>query len=158
PPSVRTDVALPMAHAPSLRDGGPPVIPPHPHSSRTSLDGGHQVRTPILVLGIVLAVVAVAIVAAVVVVATRSRHHAVPVVRERTAEASVANPDDDDAGPEPTVAPAPTLSAEPAPKWHPRDGGAPDPCGALRRARDRDASAAVVTKLQERCRATGGEP
>jgi hypothetical protein len=78
----------------------------------------------------------------------------VVVLQEPVREASAAEPEED-AGHDSTVAPAPTLAApQPTSTWRPKDGGTPDPCGALQRAQDRDASAALITKLQERCRAT----
>lgn len=133
-------------------DHAPSAVPSHPHpqSART--------RTPIVALGVLLAVVAVAIVGAVVVVTTKKPHHSVSVVVDPPREAAAAPElDDDDASP-PEVVPAPTLTAEPSAKWHPRDGQAPDPCGALQRARDRDASAGLVGTLEKKCRASLGAP
>jgi PPM family protein phosphatase len=136
--------------------GATAAIPPGPRS-RTAFDGGAR-RSPILVLGIVLAIVAVALVGAVVFVATRPGHRAVPLV-DNPRDASSAEVEVDDTAPEPTFAPAPTLSAEPTSKpVRGREGGTSDPCGAARRAREHDASAATVTRLEERCRASGGTP
>jgi hypothetical protein len=115
-------------------------------------------RTPILVIGIVLATLALGIVGASVASMTRRKHHAVRLVEDRPRDAAVA--DDDDGGPEPTVIPAPTLSTPPSQqRWRLPDGGAPEPCGAARRLRERgDASAALLDKLDEKCRASGGAP
>ena len=143
---------------PRHHESGPSVaIPPAP-VSRPSLDGG-RARTPMLVIGIVLAIVAVGILGAVIYVATRPAHRSVvPLIVEPPPEASV-EPDDDDAGPEPEVAPAPTLAPEPTTKRpHQQDGGTWDPCAAARRARERDAGATTVDRLEERCRAQGGTP
>jgi len=138
-------------------ESGPSVaIPPAP-MSRPSVDGGRS-RTPILALGIALAVAAVAILGSVIYVSTRPRHKSVPVIVDPPPEPSIA-PDDDDTGPEPEVAPAPTLAPEPTKHPHPpREGGALDPCAAARRARERDASADTVTRLEDRCRAEGRSP
>ena len=140
-----------------LESGASVAIPPAPPVSRPSLDGGR--RTPIVVLGIVLAIVAVGILGAVVYVATRPAHKSVQLIHDAPREASVG-PDDDDAGPEPTISPAPPLTAEATTKrpQHLHDGGISDPCTAARRARERDASAESVTRLEERCRAQGGTP
>ena len=141
-------------------ESGPSVaIPPAP-ASRSSLDGGRgRSPTPLIALGIALAVAAVAILGSVLYVSTRPKHHSVPVLVEPTRDAASVDPDDDDAGPEPEVAPAPTLAPEPTNKRpHAfRDGGS-DPCIGARRARERDASADTVARLDERCRAQGGTP
>ncbi|MDF2697189.1 MAG: serine/threonine phosphatase PrpC [Labilithrix sp.] len=140
----------PSQTAPSI------AIPPAPRS-RPSLDG--ERRTPFLLIGILLALVAVGIVAAVIITTNRhGRHHSVPLIDDRR-DAAPAQPDDDDGGPEPTVAPAPPLATEPTTKtWKNRDGGPSDPCGAARRARDRDAAPHAIEWLEERCRAQGGTP
>jgi protein phosphatase len=131
-------------------------IPPAPSRPRASEPG--RSRTPMLVIGIILALVAVAIAFAIVVVTTRSKHRTVPFVDNRMHDASVA-PDDDSTAQEVPVAPAPTLSADPkhVHLTH-RDGGAVDPCVGARRAREHDASAQTVERLEERCRNAGGTP
>jgi protein phosphatase len=153
PPSGRTEPP-PAMMAPI----GPAAIPPHPDSQRVSLDGGSQ-RSPMLAIGIVLAVLAVAIVAAVVITSSsRSKHRTVMPVFDPPRPIATAEPaDDGGAEPAQPVVPAPTLG-DPSSKWKPKDGGAPDPCGALRRAQERDASAAVIKKLDERCRAVDTSP
>jgi serine/threonine protein phosphatase PrpC len=157
--TVVSGPVVPPAQARGVRphDVGPSVaIPPAPRS-RPSLDGAGR-RTSFLILGIVLAVIAVGIVAALIITSNRhGRHHAVRLVDDRGLDATVV-PDDDDAGPEPNLAPAPPLATEPTTKPWRRDGGTSDPCGAARRARDRDASASTIEKLDERCRAQGGTP
>ncbi len=109
-----------------------------------------------VVLGIVLAFVALALAAAVVVITTRRPHHAVKLVDD-TRDSSIAR-EDDDAGEEPPVTPAPTLSVDrPKPTLIPgRDGGMWDPCASARKARERDASAASLEKLDAKCRQAGG--
>lgn len=107
-----------------------------------------------IVIGLILAVVAVAIVAAVVTISTRSKHRNVPVIVEPVREAAAAEPSDDAGAVDTNVTPAPTLQVDPTNKWQPKDGGKADPCGALKRAQDRDASAALIDKLQQKCRAT----
>jgi serine/threonine protein phosphatase PrpC len=148
PPSVR-------AIAPPQHPGTAPApaIPRAPPSSSSPV----RSRTPILVLGILLAVVAVVLVAAIVIITTRPHRRSVTlVVDEPRLEAGA--PDNDNASPEPTVAPAPTLSTPPAGKhiWRRSDGGVWDPCASARRARERDASATVIDRLDEKCRASGG--
>lgn len=142
-------------------DPGAHVRLPHAHAPTHSGGAAHgsSSRTPMLVIGLILAVVAVAIVGAVVVVSTRSKHRHVPVIVETAREASATPaPDDDGGGVDTNVVPAPTLHTEPTNKWQPKDGGVADPCGALKRAQDRDASAALITKLDEKCRATKKAP
>lgn len=157
PPGVPPTIpgALPAGAPPRPPPSGSSVaIPPAPPSAQPH----GRARTPMLVLGLVLAVIAVGIIAAVVVLANRpGRHRAVPLIEEEPREAAAALEDDGGPDPiEPTVAPAPPLEPTSRP-WH-RDGGTSDPCGALRRARDADASARVLTRLEERCRASGGAP
>jgi serine/threonine protein phosphatase PrpC len=138
----------------------PAAILSAPRSSSHSLSP--RPRTPVVVLGIILAIVAVAIVAAVVFVANRKQHRVVvPLVEDRRDASASKNDDNDGGGAETNVAPAPTLTADPSSRqrWRLPDGGAPEPCGAARRLRDRgDASAAWIEKLEERCRASGGNP
>lgn len=155
PASARAPGSVATAVSPPHHAGPPPApgIPPAPHSSSSV---GRN-RTPTLVLGILLAVVAVILVGAIVFVATRPhRRRSVTLVEEPRREAGVS--DDDDAGPETTFAPAPTLSTQPTTKygWRRNDGGAWDPCASARRARERDASAAVIDRLDEKCRTSGG--
>ncbi|MBX3219668.1 MAG: serine/threonine-protein phosphatase [Labilithrix sp.] len=151
--------ATPSGVVPPPQESGPQVaIPPAPRAPDAA-EGGRS-RTPMLVLGILLAVVAVGIVIAIVAVANRPKqHHTVPLLVDEPREASV-EPEDDDAGddvPEPTLAPAPTLTAEPTSRsWRHRDAGGQDPCAAARHARETDAPESVVTRLEERCRASGG--
>jgi serine/threonine protein phosphatase PrpC len=153
-----TAVAPPaLAAAPAVA----PPTPPAPPSSRISSSRGP--RTPMLALGIVLAVIAVAIVIAVAYLGTRPTHRSVKVFDDD--DAAAAQPTsypDDDAGPEPEISPAPPLSATEqrrVPFLRRFDGGAAfDPCVSARRARERDASAAVINKLEEKCRASGGAP
>ena len=163
---VSPPMAPPPGVAPTMLEAlpAPPAgaVPRPPPSGQSvaipSAQPHGRARTPMLVLGLVLAVIAVGILAAVVVLANRpGRHRAVPLIEEEPREA--AAPLEDDGGPdpvEPTVAPAPPL--EPTSKPGHRDGGTSDPCGALRRLRDADASARVLTHLEERCRASGGTP
>lgn len=165
PAGAATAIAAPVGASPSgaapphPHDSGPSAaIPPAPRAPEAS-EGGRS-RTLILVVGILLAVVAVVIVVAVVAVALRPKpHHAVPLIEEPR-EASVATADDASEEPiEPTVAPAPTLTAEPTAKpWKSRDGGHRDPCEAAQHARETGAAESVITKLEERCRASGGAP
>lgn len=118
-------------------------------------------RTPMLVVGILLAVVGVAIVAAVVFVANRKHHHIVVPIVDDQHDASTSSTPSEEAGAETTVVAAPTLSTDSPvrPRWRLPDGGFPDPCRAARRLRDRgDASVALIEKLEERCRANGGDP
>jgi hypothetical protein len=112
-----------------------------------------------LAIGIVLAVLGVAIVAAVVIISSsRSKHRTVMPVFDPPRPTATAEPmNDGGVDTAPPVVPAPTLG-DPTSKWKPKDGGAPDPCGALRRAQERDASAAVIKKLDERCRAVDSGP
>ncbi len=147
--------ARPAPYAPQVAPMSVPNvgIPPAP----PSIDLGRQ-RTPILVIGIVLAVVAVGIVGTFLILTNRPRHQSVRVVDDHKSDTRLeAGADDDDAGPEPEVTPAPPLTPEPTSKWRRQDGGG-DPCAALQRARDRDASGTWVGKLEERCRAQGGTP
>lgn len=150
PPQVGAAPSVPRPHDPASLIAIPAV------PSRPSLDGGRP-RTPIVVIGIVLAIVAVGILGAILFVATRPAHRSVQLVNDSPPEPPVAL-DDDDPGAEPVVAPAPTLSTEPAVKPLHRlgDGGASDACAAARRARERDASARMVERLEERCRARSG--
>ncbi len=149
------------AMAPPAHVAAPPVvaIPPAPPSSRTATSPGS--RTPILALGVVLAVVGVAIVIAVAWLGTRPKHRAVDVFDDdAAASTTTSKPDDDDAGPEPEISPAPPLSTEkkrvPIRRF---DAGAVfDPCVSARRARERDAGAEVIEKLEEKCRESGGVP
>ncbi|MBX3198174.1 MAG: protein phosphatase 2C domain-containing protein [Labilithrix sp.] len=165
PPGAATTVAAPAVGAASGPGAPPPqesgpsaAIPPAPRV-REGGEGGRS-RTLILVVGIVLAVVAVGIVVAIVTVALRPKpHHTVPLIEDAPPDASVAVLEDD-AGedpPEPTVEPAPTLTAEPTAKpGKGRDGGHRDPCEAAQHARETGAAESVITRLEERCRASGG--
>jgi hypothetical protein len=106
-----------------------------------------------LVLGILLATVAVLVVAALVIVATRPRRRTVVPYITPTHDASTESPDGSLI--ETTIVPAPTLGTDSARgRW---DGGANDPCAALKRARDRDAGAALIDKLTMKCAAAGGD-
>jgi serine/threonine protein phosphatase PrpC len=173
---VSAPLGAPAAARPAEAAGGsmgtavappaPAVVPPiplAPPSSRVSSSQGP--RTPMLALGIALAIIAVAIVLAVAYLGTRPTHRSVKVFDEDDDDAAAAtktsNPDDDDAGPEPEIAPAPPLLTAEQRRVPLRrfDGGAVfDPCVSARRARERDASAAVIDKLDEKCRASGGSP
>lgn len=106
-----------------------------------------------IVIGVILAIVAVAIVGAVVIVSSRPKHRNVRVIEDPVREAAAAEPDDDGGSLEPNVTPAPLLPPEPTAKWHPKDGGVADPCAALQRALERDAGADLVSKLDAKCRA-----
>jgi hypothetical protein len=109
-PSAGTVPAAPLQHPypPPRESTRNLLVPPSgPHPQRDSLTSAR--RPSIVVLGVVLAVVAVAIVGAVVFVLTRPEHRHVPLIQDRPREASA--PDNDDASPEPEVAPAPPLSA-----------------------------------------------
>lgn len=153
PPSPRMGTAPGFPAQPVPQH--PEPVHPHQlaHPSRHGMQRSPASRTPILVIGIILAVVAVAIVGAVVIVSSRPKHHNVRVVEEPGREAAVTEPDDDGGSVDMNVTPAPTLTVEPTAKWHPKDGGVADPCGALQRALERDASVDLVTKLDAKCRA-----
>lgn len=156
PAAPRAGAPAGVAPAPVRMYGPIANLPP---ASRPSLDGGRN-RTPVLVIGIVLAVLAVGILGSVLFFANRqNQHHAVPVVDDRReTQADAAGPDDDDdRGADTPVAPAPPLEPTTKPPSR-RDGGHADPCAGARRAREHDASAFVITKLEERCRAQGGVP
>jgi hypothetical protein len=100
-----------------------------------------------------LAVVALGVVAALVVMATRpSRRAVVPLI---DVHRDAAPPMEEDAGGEVAVTPAPPLASDQGRRR--TDAGASDPCQALRRARERDASAATIDRLAEKCTAAGGE-
>jgi hypothetical protein len=110
-----------------------------------------------LVIGIVLAVVALVIVGIVIVLTAHPDHRkTVPLVDDQPREAAVAT-EEDDAGPETEVVPAPPLDP-PSKRLRLHDAGTGDPCAALRRAREHDASARSVERLEDRCRAAGGSP
>lgn len=134
-----------------------PVAPPPP--PRDSVSG--RPRTPIVAIGIALAVAAVGILGAVLYTSNRPTHRPVGVFEDPKRE---AGPDDDDneAGTELTVTPAPTLT-NPNPTSttmlrRSDGGGFWDPCAALRRARERDAEATHLSRLEELCRSAGGQP
>lgn len=148
-PSAPTAMQAPLAYP---HHGAGAAIPPAPRSSGAP----ERSRTPIIVLGVVLALVALAIVAALVLVTTRRPRHDTKLVDDaRDSSLALA---DDDGGPELPVTPAPTLSVErPKTTTLPgRDGGTWDPCASARRARERDASAATLDKLDAKCREAGG--
>lgn len=135
-------------------DPAMPGIPPPPPSAH-----GAQGR-PLLIVGIVLALLALGAGIAALVISQRPEHHAVPVVDDaRDAAPAAPQDDDDDGGAEPVVTPAPPLvdSAKPLHR-HPPDGGHVDPCRALKRAREHDAGQAALSALEEKCRASGGSP
>jgi serine/threonine protein phosphatase PrpC len=157
-------------------------IPNAPPPSRPSLDNARS-RTPWIVVGIVLAVIAVGIIGVLVFVANRKpTHRSVPVVDDRRDIHADAGPDDDDAGADPVVEPAPPLNPEPSGKplhhHHHHDGGAhhgssgapapqgtpvpppPNPaaCEKARHARAEGKPEAIVRALEAQCRSSGGTP
>lgn len=156
PPTPATTLQAPLAHPPPIASA---AIPPAPHSSHSphSRQPGNA-RSPMVAVGIALALVALVIAGALVFLTTRRPHHETRLVDDAR-DASVAAQDDDDGGPEPTaVTPAPTLSVDP-PKSTlipGRDGGMWDPCASARKAREKDASAATLDRLDAKCRQAGG--
>ena len=97
---------------------------------------------------------ALAIVAAVAYVESQPhKHRSVPLVEDKH-DSGVGMIED--AGEVPALIPAPPLASPSATaqRW-PRDGGTADPCAALQRARNRDAGADLIQKLNEKCAATG---
>jgi serine/threonine protein phosphatase PrpC len=130
------------------------AIPPAPRSF-AHRDQGRS-RTPMIILGIVLALVALVIAGALVFITTRRPRHNTKLVDD-TRDSSVV--EDDDRGEETPVAAAPTLSVEPPkPTLIPgRDGGTWDPCASARKARERDASAATLDRLDAKCRQASGQ-
>jgi PPM family protein phosphatase len=144
--AARTLVSEPLPHP-------PPAAPALPaHEARPSVAPR---RGPIVAIGIALAIAAIAIGGAALYFATRPTHKSVPVVDDDRQRTSPSVEDDDRAPPE--IAPAPTLSVEHPHKWS-HDASHADPCGAVRRARERDASGLWLEKLKEKCRAEGGTP
>lgn len=134
--------------------GPTPAYAPGP-DSRASV--APKPRTGIIAIGITLAVLALAIVGAVAYVENQPhKHRSVPLVEDKH-DAGIGLADTpSDAGEAPALIPAPPLASPSATaqRW-PRDGGTPDPCGALQRARARDAGADLIQKLTEKCGATG---
>lgn len=117
-------------------------------------------RTGLIALAVVLGVVAIGIVGTVAYLDSQgNKHKSVPIVEDQREAGPGAAIEETDGGQEiPAVVPAPPLVAPTAstPKWAPKDGGTPDPCGALQRARARDAGADLIQKLTEKCAASGG--
>jgi serine/threonine protein phosphatase PrpC len=159
PPAGSPGVAPTAPGSGPVRFGPPPTgqvpiaIPPAPPSSQGPGSVARR-SSGTLVLGILLAIVAVGVLGALVWVASHPKKRAVvPLI----VVAHDAGPEDTDASmetPVPTFVPAPPLSASGS-HW---DGGASDPCGAVKRARDRDASAATIDKLTQKCLDAGGVP
>lgn len=143
---------MPAPHAP------PPISAPSPRVQRPP----EPPRKPMLALGLALAVVAVGIVLAIVLLSTRKPHRAVPIVESSPAPAaSHVEPVETEEGPteEQIIVPAPTLEPPPRERWRLPDGGAPDPCEAALRLRERgDTRAELIERLEARCRATSGSP
>lgn len=118
-------------------------------------------RAPTVVLGVALAVIAVTILAAVVFLTSKRQHKVVPFIVDEQREAAAPEPEEEAGAVEEAVTPAPTLTVEPPPRqvWRLPDGGAPDPCSAARRLRERgDASPALLQRLDKRCKAKGETP
>jgi hypothetical protein len=135
----------------------PPVaavaIPPAPPSSQGPASMARR-SSGTLVLGILLAIVAVGVLGALIWVASHPKKRAVVPLIEVRHDAGPTEADGSTETPVPTFVPAPPLSADTSHRtW---DGGTTDPCGALKRARDRDASAAVIDKLAQKCADAGG--
>jgi PPM family protein phosphatase len=152
------------AHAPTVpQDAGPgptgtllsQPLPPAAHAvpSPAARASVPPRRGPIIGIGIALAIAAIGIGGAALFFATRPTHKPVPVVDDDRPRTSPTTEDDDATPAE--ITPAPTLSVEGPHKWS-RDAALADPCGAVKRARERDASGPWLERLKEKCRAEGG--
>lgn len=147
PPPQQQQMAPMSAPAPAFVPGPAP-------SSDGRASVAPKARTGIIAIGITLAVLALAIVAAVAYVESQPhKHRSVPLVEDKH-DSGVGMIED--AGEVPALIPAPPLASPSATaqRW-PRDGGTADPCAALQRARNRDAGADLIQKLNEKCAATG---
>lgn len=173
---VSAPMNAPAQGAPHAAQGGtlPGVMPAQPQQaapasalvpppvSRTSMPGGKP-RAPVVILGIVLALVAVGLVGAIAFFALTPKHRTTVPFNPELGREGGSGPtnisEDLDAGVA-VIAPAPTLSTEPKHYQLPRSdgGGFWDPCAALEKARARNAPPATITNLENKCRAAGGNP
>jgi serine/threonine protein phosphatase PrpC len=157
-PTINEAPARTVVQAPIAMPVAPAQIPPNTSGPPSRESTAPANRTGIVVLGIILAIVAVGAVIGVIVTANAHGKHK-PVNVVEAGPTATATSVQDDAGPMPTevnIVPAPALSTQP---WRLPDGGLPEPCAAYRRLRDRgDASPDTLDKLDKRCRASGGIP
>lgn len=166
PMAAKTQIQGP-AHALAVPPSSPHVPSAGPVHEVSHIPPTRRGGAPTLVIGVVLALVAVTLVGVgVAVLMNQEKHHSpILLIEAGPTTTSLPSSDEDAAIPETHIIPAPPLStpeqhhAPGKERWRLPDGGLPEPCGAYRRLRDRgDAGADTLARLEKRCRDSGGTP